>query len=145
MHFSPPPDAAPPSAKLAPLASHDRDRVLPSLSSVTADAMLDQHFAPPPPPPLPPGPPSHWPSLKGPMAYRQPPPPPSPRHPDSPAAMDLDASSVASAASGPDAAPPNGLSIDDPDVRLAAEALGDLRAGMPPPPPASPSLALAAR
>lgn len=41
---------------------------------------------------------------------------------DSPGAMDLDDSHVLRCGSV--------LSIDDPDVRLAAEALGDLRAGM---------------
>lgn len=52
---------------------------------------------------------------------------------DSPARMDLDTSSnsVASAAS-PDRfldGRASSVSLDDPDVRLAAEALGDLRAG----------------
>ncbi|PNY24046.1 Clock-controlled protein 8 [Tolypocladium capitatum] len=64
------------------------------------------------------------------MAYRQPQPPV--HRPDSPAAMDLDGSSIASATTPDyqlDGGPNNGLNLDDPDVRLAAEALGDLRAG----------------
>ncbi|GJN74969.1 hypothetical protein PLICBS_009063 [Purpureocillium lilacinum] len=111
--------------------------MLPSLSSVTGDVMLDQHLPPPPPPAS--GPPSHWPSLNGPMAYRQPPPPP--HQPDSPATMDVDGSSVASTATPPAGSEgTNGLSIDDPDVRLAAEALGDLRADFVSSPPDSGSL-----
>jgi len=126
MQFSPPPDIDSLPTRLPPLTSHDRDKMLPSLSSVTGDVMLDQQLPPPPPPAS--GPPSHWPSLNGPMAYRQPPPPP--HQPDSPATMDVDGSSVASTATPPAGSEgTNGLSIDDPDVRLAAEALGDLRAG----------------
>lgn len=54
---------------------------------------------------------------------------------DSPSTMDLDtgSNSVNSATSpdryGDGRAP--SVNLDDPDVRLAAEALGDLRAGMP--------------
>jgi hypothetical protein len=51
---------------------------------------------------------------------------------DSPTRMDLDAStnSVVSAASPDGLARAGSVSLDDPDVRLAAEALGDLRAGV---------------
>lgn len=86
--------------------------------------MLDQqnHASPPPPP--------HWPSLNGSLAYRQPHNPTAHRA-DSPATMDLDGSnSVTSGAPSPDRhSSNNSLNVDDPDVRLAAEALGDLRAG----------------
>lgn len=70
-----------------------------------------------------------WPSSNPLTAYYQPGPsqlsPKSrPTHVDSPSMMDVDT---------PDSRGRRGgsvLSIDDPDVRLAAEALGDLRAGM---------------
>ena len=123
MQFSPPPpdlDSLP--NRLPPLTRHDRDRSLPSLSTLTGDVMLDQ-----PPPPHPP----QWTALNGPMAYRQPQQPPLHRA-DSPATMDFDASSVASTATPErllDGGSNNSLNLDDPDVRLAAEALGDLRAG----------------
>lgn len=42
---------------------------------------------------------------------------------DSPSTMDIDAATPDSRRAG------SVLSIDDPDVRIAAEALGDLRAG----------------
>ncbi|POR35882.1 Clock-controlled protein 8 [Tolypocladium paradoxum] len=116
---------------LPPLTSHDRDRMLPSLSTLTGE-MPDQ--PPPPPPP-------HWPTLNSPMAYRQPQPPV--HRADSPATMDLDGSSVASAATPErmlDGGPNNGLNLDDPDVRLAAEALGDLRADFVSSPPDAGSL-----
>ncbi|KAL3959213.1 hypothetical protein ACCO45_007375 [Purpureocillium lilacinum] len=55
--------------------------------------------------------------------------------------MDVDGSSVASTATPPAGSEgTNGLSIDDPDVRLAAEALGDLRADFVSSPPDSGSL-----
>lgn len=128
------------SDRLPPLVHHDGDsRMLPSLSSITGDMAAGQHRSlhSPPPPPLQP---NHWPaSFNGSSAaslnaYRQPP----PLHaPDSPATlMDMDgAASIASAASPSperlyDGTPtPSSLTLDDPDVRLAAEALGDLRAG----------------
>ncbi|UNI19574.1 transcriptional regulator opi1 [Purpureocillium takamizusanense] len=137
MQFSPPPDIDSLPTRLPPLTSHDRDKMLPSLSSVTGDVRLDR------PPPS--GPPSHWPSLNGSMAYRQPPPPSQQQQqqqqPDSPANMDVDGSSVTSTATPPAGADgPNALSIDDPDVRLAAEALGDLRADFVSSPPDSGSL-----
>ncbi|KAM4066377.1 transcription factor [Hirsutella rhossiliensis] len=115
MQFSPPPDIDPLPTKLPPLKSHDRDTMLPSLSSLTAD--------------VPPPPPSNWPTLNSPLAYR--PPQSLAYQVDSPATMDLDASSVVSTATSDrqfDGASNTGLTLDDPDVRLAAEALGDLRA-----------------
>lgn len=73
--------------------------------------------------------PTSWPSSNPFVSYYQQPQPPngssssrSFRRVDSPGAMDLD-----------DSRPHRGgsvVSIDDPDVRLAAEALGDLRAGI---------------
>lgn len=119
MQFSPPPDidALPP--KLPPLKSQDDDALLPPLSSLTAEVM--------------PAAPLHWPLLTGSLPYRP------PQSHDSPATMDLDASSVVSTAASDrhlDGASNSGLSLDDPDVRLAAEALGDLRAGRCPSPPA---------
>lgn len=64
-----------------------------------------------------------WPSSNPFTSYYRPPngSPRSARGVDSPGAMDLDDSRGVRGGSV--------LSIDDPDVRLAAEALGDLRAG----------------
>jgi hypothetical protein len=133
---SPPPPAPDPSTKLPPLAHHDGDgKTLPSLSSITgsqppvpfrSDRPAD-HAAMAP---------SNWSpaSLNATMPYRQPPQQPS--RADSPATMDLDGSnSVTSvtSANSPDRqheGTPSSVNLDDPDVRLAAEALGDLRAGM---------------
>ncbi|KAJ4864031.1 transcription factor opi1 domain-containing protein [Trichoderma breve] len=142
--------------RLPPLVHHDGDsRTLPSLSSITGDVAMradDQHRPPQhlhslpnPPPPLHQNQ-NHWPSsFNGSLnSYRQPP----PFHaPDSPATiMDMDgAASVASAASpSPDriydgTPTPSSLTLDDPDVRLAAEALGDLRADFVSSPPADSS------
>ncbi|ETS02921.1 Opi1-domain-containing protein [Trichoderma reesei RUT C-30] len=153
--------------RLPPLVHHDGDStVLPSLSSITGDVAMrggddqhrhsqhphnPQHLHGLPsihsPPPLHS---NHWPSpFNGPLnnSYRQPPPPPF-HAPDSPAtAMDMDGSaSVASAASpSPDriydgTPTPSSLTLDDPDVRLAAEALGDLRADFVSSPPDTSSL-----
>ncbi|KAL7823736.1 transcription factor Opi1 domain-containing protein [Trichoderma gracile] len=155
--------------RLPPLVHHDGDStVLPSLSSITGDVAMrgddqhrhsqhphsPQHLHSLPsihsPPPLHA---NHWPSpFNGPAAsslnsYRQQPPPPF-HAPDSPAtAMDMDGSaSVASAASpSPDriydgTPTPSSLTLDDPDVRLAAEALGDLRADFVSSPPDTSSL-----
>ncbi|KAL7934114.1 Opi1 domain-containing protein [Trichoderma chlorosporum] len=139
--------------RLPPLVHHDSDsRILPSLSSITGDVAMrgdDQHRPPQhlhalPNPPLHQ---NHWPSSFNASlnSYRQPP----PFHaPDSPATiMDMDgAASVASAASpSPDriydgTPTPSSLTLDDPDVRLAAEALGDLRADFVSSPPDSSSL-----
>lgn len=104
---------------------------LPPLSSVTGqslpfrgDAMMNQSA-----PPL-----HQWPSLNPISPYHVSPGLSQPAHRiDSPTAMDLNASSnsVASAAS-PDRhmdGRASSVNLDDPDVRLAAEALGDLRAG----------------
>ena len=124
------PDA--PTTDLPPIQpasalANDNGNTLPSLSSVTGS----QSF--------------HVPSqLADPSNTSQPPPAPSwpaqphreslqPRAAESPAKMDVDTSSnsVASTAS-PDYfdGRASSVSLDDPDVRLAAEALGDLRAGM---------------
>lgn len=132
------------SDRLPPLVRHDGDnRILPSLSSITGDIEPHRHpqhqhlHSPPPPLQL-----NHWPSsfnassAASMNSYRQPPPFPAP---DSPATiMDVDGSaSIASATSpSPDrlyegTPTPSSLTLDDPDVRLAAEALGDLRAGEP--------------
>ncbi|KJZ73957.1 hypothetical protein HIM_06625 [Hirsutella minnesotensis 3608] len=131
MQFSPPPDIDSLPTKLPPLKNHDCDMKLPSLSSLTAEVMSD---ASPPPPP-------QWPTLNSPLAYR--PPQSSVSQADSPATMDLDASSVVSTAASDrqyDGASSSGVTLDDPDVRLAAEALGDLRADFVSSPPDSGSL-----
>ncbi|KAK1244001.1 hypothetical protein MKX08_002139 [Trichoderma sp. CBMAI-0020] len=143
------------SDRLPPLVRHDGDnRILPSLSSITGD--IEPHRHPQhqhqhlhsPPPPLQP---NHWPSSFNASSaaslnsYRQPPPFPAP---DSPATiMDVDgAPSIASATSpSPDrlyegTPTPSSLTLDDPDVRLAAEALGDLRADFVSSPPDTSSL-----
>jgi hypothetical protein len=67
-----------------------------------------------------------WPSQNPLTAYYQPGPSalsPKTRSMDSPTAMEVDTPDSRSRRGG------SVLSIDDPDVRLAAEALGDLRAG----------------
>lgn len=128
---SPPPPAPDPSAKLPPLAHHDGDgKTLPSLSSITgsqapfrSDHPAD-HAAMAP---------SNWSpaSLNATIPYRQPSQQPS--RADSPATMDLDGSNSVTSANSPDRqheGTPSSVNLDDPDVRLAAEALGDLRAGM---------------
>lgn len=138
-----PPTAAPSTAakdpdtafRPLPLLSpnNDHDRMLPPLSSVTGGHTLPirsdmAHVVGQQPPP-------QWPALT-PLTPHQglvAPPMPAQQKPDSPGTMDIDTSSnsVTSAAS-PD--PRNqdragSVNLDDPDVRLAAEALGDLRAG----------------
>lgn len=113
----PPPLAQPPH--------NEHDIKLPSLSSITGGHCPRGDIAMGVPT-------SHWPPLNPLPAYHA----PGPQHfqaIDSPARMDLDTSSnsVASAAS-PDRfldGRASSVSLDDPDVRLAAEALGDLRAG----------------
>ncbi|KAH6988026.1 transcription factor Opi1-domain-containing protein [Ilyonectria sp. MPI-CAGE-AT-0026] len=110
---------------LPPLSHRDADIKLPSLSSLTGDLALNP-------------PSNHWPHMTPLSPYH--PSAPQPLHTaDSPNKMDLDAStnSVASAAS-PDRlldARSGSVSLDDPDVRLAAEALGDLRADFVSSPP----------
>ncbi|KAM0477446.1 hypothetical protein ACHAPX_005758 [Trichoderma viride] len=143
------------SDRLPPLVRHDGDnRILPSLSSITGDIEPHRHsqhqhqHLHSPPPPLQP---NHWPSsfnassVASLTSYRQPPPFAAP---DSPATvMDVDGSaSIASATSpSPDrlyegTPTPSSLTLDDPDVRLAAEALGDLRADFVSSPPDTSSL-----
>jgi hypothetical protein len=102
-----------------PPAVH-HERTLPPLPAAPAEARLapepvaEAQFA--------------WPSSNPLTAYYQPGPSqlsPKTKASDSPIAMDIDT---------PDSRHWRGssvLSIDDPEVRLAAEALGDLRAGMP--------------
>ncbi|KAI1340725.1 transcription factor Opi1-domain-containing protein [Xylariaceae sp. FL0016] len=115
---------------------------LPSLSSVTATSsapLYQQQSQRPPepsyPPPAPPQP-THWPSLNPLTAYYN---PSHVQSADPPLRMDVDATSN----SGASAASPDRLqdgrassvSLDDPDVRMAAEALGDLRADFVSSPP----------
>lgn len=105
------PTSLPPLARLA-----DNDIKLPSLSSLTGEMALEPPKAWPPLHPMP--------LYQSPIAFGH--------TIDSPTRMDLDAStnSVVSAASPDGLARAGSVSLDDPDVRLAAEALGDLRAGM---------------
>lgn len=145
MHqYSNPPPLPPPAAstaaahdtlptRLPPLAHHDHDdRMLPSLSTITGDLAMRGGMAPEHPSSLPP---PHWPppafnaSPSPSTAYRQ----TLPHPPDSPATtMDFDGSGSVTSAPSPERVyegTPTSLTLDDPDVRLAAEALGDLRAG----------------
>lgn len=133
-----------PKTELPPIqsltAQHDQikggslnSKTLPSFSMLTASsAPLFSSPQPPAPAYSPPAPESapHWPSLNPLTAYYT----PSHVQNGEPAMrMDLDASSN----SGASAASPDrfldgrasSVSLDDPDVRMAAEALGDLRAG----------------
>ncbi|KAF7561248.1 hypothetical protein G7046_g2895 [Stylonectria norvegica] len=115
------------------LSAHpEQDVKLPSLSSITGahcPPRLDMALSPPT---------SHWLPLNPIPAYHT----SGPRAPqtmDSPTRNDLDASSnsVVSAAS-PDRlldGRSSSVNLDDPDVRLAAEALGDLRADFVSSPP----------
>lgn len=118
--------------------SNNHNHTLPSLSSITASTSSPaQQFTSPsqrPPEPVhpPPAPPplTHWPSLNPLTAYY------TPSHvndPEPPLRMDVDTGikSTSSTAS-PDRFPDgraSSVSLDDPDVRMAAEALGNLRAG----------------
>ena len=108
-----------PTADPPPNQSIHHERTLPPLPSVSADTRYrsEEPF-------------TNWPSSNPLTAYYQP--GPSQLSPktgpaagvDSPSRMDVDT---------PDSRGRRGgsvLSMDDPDVRLAAEALGDLRAGM---------------
>ncbi|KAK2616952.1 transcriptional regulator opi1 [Conoideocrella luteorostrata] len=142
MQFSSPPDVDSLPARLPPLTHHDNDKILPSISTVTGvhplrgDPLRDEqtHQASHPPPQLPP--------LNGPLAYRQPPPPINATRADSPATMDLDGSNSVTSLPSPDRqSPNNSVNLDDPDVRLAAEALGDLRADFISSPPDTTTLA----
>ncbi|GAB0137023.1 hypothetical protein EsDP_00005306 [Epichloe bromicola] len=138
MQFSPPPDFDTLSTRLPPLAHHDNDKMLPSISSVTGvhplrgEAMRDDLNRQPSHQPF-----HNWSPLNGPLAYRQPPPPMNSHRSDSPATtMDLDGSNSVTSAPSPDRySSNNSVNIDDPDVRLAAEALGDLRADFVSSPP----------
>lgn len=148
------PDA--PKTELAPIKSakgkqNERKEIhtLPSLSSLTVSSPKSLYaspspevrtvippaptYAPPPPPPpaaTAQAQPTRWPSLNPLTAYY------TPSHAEgseAPLRMDEDSSSngAASAASPEqlDLGRSSSVSLDDPDVRLAAEALGDLRAG----------------
>lgn len=118
-----------PSAELAPIGHEDQDRTLPSLSSLAAEAS----YAPAAPTDLQYAS-TVWPSSNPYTTYyRSSGSQASPLHRavkavDSPSAMELDTSTLESQGRRGGSV----LSIDDPDVRLAAEALGDLRAGMSP-------------
>ncbi|KAF4998227.1 hypothetical protein FGRMN_3276 [Fusarium graminum] len=103
---------------LPPLAriEADNDIKLPSLSSLTNEMALE--------------PPKAWPSLNHMPLYQS---PVAFAHADSPTRMDLDSTNSVVSAASPDRlvdARAGSVSLDDPDVRLAAEALGDLRAGV---------------
>ena len=125
MRFPDVPTADLPLPRPRPSMSHNdvADQVLPSLSalqSLRADRSLDQ---------------PHWPVLNPIKSFPSPAQAQLPKM-ESPDTMELDASSnsVISAAS-PDRMHElraSSVSLDDPDVRLAAEALGDLRAGASP-------------
>ncbi|KAI1848751.1 hypothetical protein JX265_005623 [Neoarthrinium moseri] len=138
-----------PPIKLMRAGQNDKKKeynTLPSLSSLTVSSPKSMYTSPSPqpqsrptippaptyaPPPPPPArlEPVRWPTLNPLSAYY------TPSHAEgleAPLRMDEDSpnSSAASAAS-PEQADPgrsSSVSLDDPDVRLAAEALGDLRA-----------------
>ncbi|KAI1770024.1 transcription factor Opi1-domain-containing protein [Hypoxylon cercidicola] len=138
-----------PKTELAPIKSiHARNddeakpsnhHHLPSLSTLTASsAPLYTPSHPPEPAYSPPEPPPvvHWPSLNPLTAYYT----PSHVHDaESPMRLDVDTNS----SSGASAPSPerfqdgraSSVSLDDPDVRMAAEALGDLRADFVSSPP----------
>lgn len=134
----------PPIQSLTTQHDQVKTNTLPSFSALTASAPLyssphpQPHLQshPPPPPPAPaysppdPKPVDHWPSLNPLTAYY------NPSHAENgepPMRMDIDTSSNSGAsAASPDRFPDgraSSVSLDDPDVRMAAEALGDLRAG----------------
>jgi hypothetical protein len=105
-----------PAMDLLPMHNERRLPPLPSTpaeSRVAPEPLAESHF---------------WPSSNPLTAYYQPGPSrlsPKTKASESPNTVDVDT---------PDSRGWRGssvLSIDDPDVRLAAEALGDLRAGMP--------------
>jgi hypothetical protein len=109
-----------PKTELPPIQSHPdagagANNSLPSLSSVTGPQQplyghsrpIESSYSPPPPKE------HQWPSMNPLTTFY------TPSHAqaaNSPQRMDMDRSSS--------------VSLDDPDVRMAAEALGDLRAGM---------------
>jgi transcriptional repressor OPI1 len=117
---------------------------LPSLSSITSPTPLSpspstQHYEsssssslqrpPEAPPPL-----THWPSLNPLTAYYT---PSHVQNPEPPMRMDVDPSSSSRRGASASSVSPDrfqdgrssSVSLDDPDVRMAAEALGSLRAG----------------
>lgn len=124
LRFPDAPTTSLPPIQPASALAHDNGNALPSLSSVTGT----QSFHPPShlPDPSIPSQPAPWAA----QPHRESLPP---RAVESPPKMDVETSSnsVASTAS-PDYfdGRAGSVSLDDPDVRLAAEALGDLRAGM---------------
>lgn len=122
-------------------------QTLPSLSTITASASFsspssssspsaqqlvsssqrpqEPSYKPPAPPPL-----THWPSLNPLTAYYT---PSHVQNPEPPLRMDVDTrSSSAVSTASPDRfhdGRASSVSLDDPDVRMAAEALGSLKAG----------------
>lgn len=105
-------------------AKDDKPESLPSLSSLASPP--EPVYSPPPPPQSV----THWPSLNPLTAYYN---PSHAQNAESPMRMDTDAisnSSVSGASSDRylDGSA-SSVTLDDPDVRMAAEALGDLRAG----------------
>ncbi|KPM40808.1 hypothetical protein AK830_g5761 [Neonectria ditissima] len=114
----PAPRSLPLPLPLPPLSHRDADFKLPSLSSLTNDLALNPPNA-------------HWPPLNSLPPYHPSGPQPM-QTAGSPIKMDMDTSSnSAASAASPDRpldARSGSVSLDDPDVRLAAEALGDLRA-----------------
>lgn len=132
----------PPKAELAPIKpiytpGHDEkistNNHLPSLSTLTASSAplytpphpSEPSYSPPAPPPL-----AHWPCINPLTAYYN---PSHAQNAESPMRMDVDTNSSSGlSASSPDRfqdGRASSVSLDDPDVRMAAEALGDLRAG----------------
>jgi len=142
-----------PTTELAPIqprdAHADANSALPPLSAVTgtqshppfaappSSSGREQAHSPPPPPPSSRG--YHWPSLNPLTAYYT---PGFAQSEGSPSRTDADAGgSGAVSTASPDRqfdGRGSSVSLDDPDVRLAAEALGDLRAGASPYCPATP-------
>ncbi|KAI2613366.1 transcription factor Opi1-domain-containing protein [Hypoxylon sp. NC1633] len=136
LRFPEPPNTELPPIKSMGVQSDDDEQSgnnhLPSLSTLT-DSSASLYAPPRPPEPAysSPAPPSlaHWPSLNPLTAYYN---PSHAQDAESPMRMDIDTSS----SSGVSAPSPDrfqdgrasSVSLDDPDVRMAAEALGDLRA-----------------
>lgn len=127
----------PPSTELAPLqlnaqADHSAHNPLPSLASLTGTSAPPSRRFDTNTPYSPPQPPSRlrsWPSGNPYSAYYA----PGHGRADSPLRMDVDTTTNATtrAPLSPDdmAVRASSVSLDDPDVRMAAEALGHLRAG----------------
>ena len=133
------PFRAAPTAELAPIRPHGETGLvaghntqLPSILSVTGSQSQSYSPRSQPKESTPPTP-SHWPSLNPLTAYYT---PSHAQSADSPPRMDVDTinggSSGTLSVGSPDIyydARANSVSLDDPDVRMAAEALGDLKAG----------------